>query len=1283
MGRTGEAAPSGEPWNIATREQFAAELTALRVGAGLSIRALAQILGTPPATVGDYCSGRHLPGPRQRELFTAMLRACGVEQPALEAWLDAVARLRVGSDARMRRVADPYPGLAPFEIDDRARFFGREEVTEAILQRLRAQAGGDAARGIVLLLGPSGAGKSSLLRAGVQARIQDGAMGAGTETWTSGLFTPGEHPLDALRACVRQLPEQQRVVIVDQLEEMFAAPADTQEQFVHDLEKLAGSASLVLAGMRADFYEQALRLPGLLAGLRAGPVLLVPMSEEDLRQAITGPAKSVGAQVEEGLVELLIADLAPRDGSGFAHDAGSLPLLSHALLQSWQRARGNSLTIADYRATGGLQGAVSQTAEELYTQLRPDQQELARLIFMRLVRVPEDGPAVRRRAARRELDALEDSDNQSLEAENSRLAEIIDRFVAARLVTVDVASVELSHEALLTAWPRLAGWLDENRAGLLLHRQLTDAANDWSAAGQDPALLLRGSRLQMIGEWARAVEHRAELNANERALLTASEEQALSEARGVLRRRRQMRALMTASLLFGLAALLLAAITLRAERAATRARDAARSRQLALQARSLAPTEPDLAMQLAVLAKKVSPTTDATSALLDASSGELPTRLLGPSGPAYVSVSANTDRLAVAYSSADRIRIYALAGRLPRLLSSVRFGPSSAQVFAVALSHNGRVLAAGGSTGHILVWSLAQPRHPVRLATLAGLGGAVFGLSFDADDGQLAAVSDQALVHLWSVKSGRPPQPEPSLRAVRGTQLHAVQFAPHGQLLAAASVTGQMLVWPRTNPPTLPLTPPAAVGSTLTELAFSPDSHTLAAAGEAPAVYRWRVRSNRPLRPLAPLQGFTSWVDSLAFSPDGRYLVGGGSDNSLRIWSTGKPASALTLDHPASVTGVAFAAGGGRMLSTDAAGTLRVWSFPPPSALLTSGKVFALDYTAGGGELAVITSGATGSAELWRTAAGQQPRLMANIRDPASFGAVAGAGALSDDGKLLAVANAKAQVQLFDVTDPHHPEALGAPLRGASPYVEQMAFDTSGRRLAASDDAGHVHIWNVSGPERRAVASTLDVSGAGESVLGVDFSPGGRVLATASTDGRVRLWDVASPGGPRALATAGHLSGYAYTVAFTPNGRVLAAAGADRKVHLWNVADPRHPVSIGAPLTGPTSSIYDLAIRSDGPTLAAATTDGSVWVWNISNPAAPELVAHLTGAASELFSVSFQPRTNTLIAAGADQVLHIWNDDPTAVVKTICRIAGTPLTRSEWSQYVQAGTYAPPCRPAG
>jgi WD40 repeat protein len=1279
MSGTSGSAPALAPSEIDTREEFAAALTALRTYAGFSIRGLAQALGTPTATIGDYCSGRHLPGPAQQDLFFAMLRTLGVEEQQLNAWVEVVARLRVGSDGRMRRVAVPYQGLSAFGAEDHERFFGREAVTEEVLARLRDQVSGAAPRGIVLVVGPSGVGKSSLLHAGVQSRIEQAGLGGTADGWSVCLLSPGDRPVEALHASLADGGGRGCVLIVDQLEELFALPAQVQDRFLDELTRLAQQGTLVLAGLRADFYEHAARLPALLAALRATPVLLGPMSDVELRSAITGPARYAGAQVDDGLVERVIADLAPRDASGFAHDAGSLPLLSHALLQIWERARGNHLTITDYRASGGLQGAVRQTAEEVFTNLDDDQQVLARRLFMRLVRVPEDGPAVRRRARRQELEALRLPEDQQAVGSHTSVGSVVDRFVGARLMTADTATVELSHEALLTAWPRLASWIEENRDGIRLHRQLTDAANDWLASERDPALLLRGARLQLSSEWANEPENRDELNADERALLGQSQELAQSTRRAARRRATQTRLLIAASSLLAVAALVLAAVALHASDVAKRARDNALSRQVALQAASVAPADPSLAMQLAVLAHRIAPTTGATSALLNASDSELPTRLLGPTGPAFLSIAAHANWMAVAYSAVSRIGIYELTGAVPQLRATIRAGGPSAQLFAVALSPNGRLLAAGGTNHQVSLWSLSSEAHASRIATLTLPAGTVYGLAFSADGKRLAAVDATRVVDLWSIGRSGKPKPLTVLTVPGQTQLHAVAFAPDGAGLAAAGTNGAVALWRGAARGTTPATMTVAGAPTFNVVSFSPNATSLAVGGTDDVIHRWALTSAGAPKPLGSLHGFTSWVESLSFSPDGKELAAGSSDSSLRVWSTATSALLTAIEHPAAVTGAAFSSNGSRLISVDSSGTLRAWTMPAPAMRTARGKIFGLDYTANGKELAVISSGPQGNAELWDASDPNNPTLIANVAT-GSFGPVAGAGALTASGNLLAIANAKAQVRLIAVGNPRDPQPVGPVLDGASPYIEQMAFAPSGRLLATGDDAGHINLWNTSKPSRPLHEPTLNMGAAPQIMLGVAFSPNGRLLASASTSGHVTLWNVADPAHPSLLATVGRLSGYAYTVAFTPNGRTLIAAGADRTVELWNISDPSHPRSLGNPLTGPTSTIYDVAVSPDGKQLAAATTDGSVWLWNVSQPSAPRQEADLSGSTSELYSVSFQPRSHTLVAGGTDQELHLWNDDPADLAKQICRLAGTALTAGEWSEYVQSGRYEPPCR---
>lgn len=1259
------------PGRIETRSDLARELTTLRVRAGLTIRELARRLDTPTATVGDYCSGRHLPGPAQQALFSAMLRECGVAAPELGGWLDALNRVRFASDARVGRVQPPYRGLEPFQIQDAAFFFGRETLTADLVARLRqlhADRSPRDAPPLLIVVGPSGSGKSSLLRAGVAASMGAVEPGWDHSAWSVGILTPGDDPMRALHCCLATVHGSRRLLVIDQLEEVFSAPAAHREAFLRALAALDPTDTTIIAGLRADFFESALREPLLLAALRDTQVLVGPMTEQELREAIVEPARHAGVHVQDGLVEILLADLSPGSPTGFAHEAGALPLLSHALLSTWERAQRNQLTIADYRAAGGLRGAVTQSAEELYCQLTETERDLARRIFCRLARVGADAPFTRRRVTHVELEELDGPTGR----------EVLRRFVEARLVTVDAEAYQLSHEALLSAWPRLARWLESDRDGLRLHNQLTDATNAWVASERDSSLLLRGTRLHAISDWAEEHGRGATLNRSERDFLEASRAQAAAERLAARRRTRRMQQLLGTVAALAVAATVLAIVAFHARHVASVARDQALSRQVAIEAGDLEPTDPALAMQLAVAAYRIAPTVQADSTLLDASATEMPTRLLGPIGPTTLALSRNGRMLAIAYAASDLVRLYSVSGSRLALLGRLRSAPGSSDTYALALNGNGTLLAAGGTDREVTLWSLATPGHPRRLATLRAGSGTVYGLSFSPDGADLAAADADGTVARWSLRDPARPLARAPLVGAGHPAFQAVSYSPDGATVAAAGAGGALDVW-RDAAGNRPLAHLTSGPTTLTSVAYSPDGRTLVAGGQNALIYRFAVGPRgTPAARSAPLRGFASWVDSLAFSADGRYLAAGDSDNSLRIWSTAGWRHIATLDHPAPVTGVAFTAHEGGLISVDEDGTTRLWQFPPPSTFVTTGSLYNINFTANGHELAAFDGGPNGDVSLWSLIDPWHPAQIGSIRVPGRFGAVAGVGALSPNGKLIAVGNTAAKVQLISLAQQGHPRRLGARLGGAVPSIEQLNFSPNMRLLSVGDDAGRIHLWDISRPAHPLALPTLDPRGRSSNVFGVAYSPNGKLLAAACADHRVWLWNIANPRDPKLITTVGGFTSYAYTVTFSPDGRTLIAGGADDTVRLWNLSDPAHPRAL-ARLTGPTSTVYQVAVSPDGRTLAASTTDRAVWLWNIADPAHPRVLADLTAATGEVFDVAFDPNNRTMIGGGTDDTLTFWQFHPAQVARRICALAGSGITRTEWSQYVQGAPYDPPC----
>ncbi|CAM5507370.1 hypothetical protein SAURM35S_06700 [Streptomyces aurantiogriseus] len=559
-------------------EDFARAMRRLRDERGLSLAELAAATRYSKSHLSNIEHGRKRPHSDLAERLDRALRAGGELRRLCE-----VPAPRPGQ----RTGPCPYRGLASFEQGDARWFFGREKVTALLAERVR-RAVRDG--GPVVVVGASGAGKSSLLRAGLLCRAAEGALGSGD--WQGVMVTPGPRPVDALahalatavhdgeetgseetvgqgpvgkgplsegsvseepvrketvregsvseepvrKETVREeplteetlaeriragapLPGTDRILlIVDQLEETFSLCEDTAERTAF-LDALCAVPLAVLA-VRADFVDHCLTHPGLVSALHH-PVALGGMSRGELAETVRGPAELAGLSLEPGLVDVLLHDLDP---GGHGYDPGALPLLSHALLATWQQRTGKRLTIAGYHRTGGIRGAVAETAERTYLDLSGADRAAARRLMLRLVQVGDEGADTRRRTDRNHLGADEE---RALAA-----------FTQARLLTVDGTTVEISHEALLRAWPRLAGWIDADRDGIRTHQRLTEAARAWTAAGRAPELLLQGAGLAVAAQWA--ADHPTQVEDIESEFLAASTREA---RRGLRRLRRALAAL--------------------------------------------------------------------------------------------------------------------------------------------------------------------------------------------------------------------------------------------------------------------------------------------------------------------------------------------------------------------------------------------------------------------------------------------------------------------------------------------------------------------------------------------------------------------------------------------------------------------------------------------------------------------------------------------------------------------------------------------------------------------
>jgi len=804
----------------------------------------------------------------------------------------------------------PYKGLARFEQQDAAIFHGREALVAALVARL-------ADTPLLAVTGPSGAGKSSVVRAGLLPALAVGVL-PGSADWPQYVLSPGAAPQRSLAPVVEAAAARPGVVVVDQFEELFTACAseDQRAGFVTGLLGLVDRDSApvrVVVTIRADFLGWCAAYPDLAGRLGEGTVLVAPMTDDEVRRAVEGPAQYAGLSVEPDLVEAVTADVRGR--------AGALPLLSTALLDTWERRRGRTLTHAGYLAAGGVSGALVRLAESAYARLDPAGQQAARRILVRLADPGEGGAPVRRRVPIEEVAALGD--------QAARRA--LDVLVARRLLTAGEGTVEVAHEALLSHWPRLARWLEEDEQGRALRRHLAPAALEWAQAGRPDAELYRGARLASALDWAAG--HAGDLNPFETEFLEASraaadrelreqKERADREASARLRETRARRRLR--AVLAGVVALLL--FSAAAAAVAVQQRGAARAAQRSAEARRLgarALTEPDLDRSLLLAAEAVR-----TDPLLE-TDGDLLAALL----------------------------------RSPYALRQVRGDGDRLQ--DIDISPDGRILAAGDNDGTLIFWNAQTMR---RIGRPLQSGYATPRLAFSPDGRQLGVISCPTLacnswdIYLWDTATRRllrrlpvssPTAFTPSAPAwTRDGSILAVGAGTSVVFFDAATghQTGRisvpradadlgvnvlragpgMVVAARNEPEALIVDPAAArvqrrvaLPAPAFTVAVTPDGRTLGVGTFQGGVFFVDLRTRRARRALGQ-HAFAVW--GMAFSRDGRTAASTSDDRNVMVWDVRTGQRLLTMQgHAGRVLAAVFAPDGRTLYSTGLDASVIAW----------------------------------------------------------------------------------------------------------------------------------------------------------------------------------------------------------------------------------------------------------------------------------------------------------------------------------------------------------------------
>jgi WD40 repeat protein/class 3 adenylate cyclase len=1261
-----------------------------------------------------------------------------------------------GEDLAPADVPCPYKGLAAFEPEDAAYFFGREELVAELTARL-------AGTPFLAVVGPSGSGKSSVVRAGLLPAIWQDAL-PDSKDWQTLVLTPGQHPLEelALRIsllngftaaallddleshargldmAVKQVlsaqPHHARLLlVVDQFEEIFALCRDERERriFIDALlyaVEAEDSRTVVVPTIRADFYGRCADYPNLAARLQDN-VLVGPLTEHELRQVIERPAALVGLRLEPGLVDTVTGDV--------ADEPGALPLLSHALLETWERRRGHTLTLAGYAESGGVAGAIAQTADMVFQQFTQEQQGIARSIFLRLTELGEEGTQdTRRRAPPNELvGRVEDA---------PAVETVVKTLADARLITTGEDTVEVAHEALIREWPALRGWLEEDREGLRTHRRLTEAAQEWERLNREPSELYRGARLATTSEWAE--QHADQLNPLEREFLEASQElaqrrerereaqrqreletaQKLAEAEGKRAEEqaratsvfRRLAAVLAGVFLVAVAAAVFAVV--QQQRAERQAR-VATSRELAAAAINSLEVDPERSVLLALEAVSVTRsvdgtvTRDAEQALHEVvPASRVRLRLTGHGGPvSFVEFSPDGTKLATT-SQDGTAKLWnvepAATGNTGRELLTLE-GHTDA-VFGVDFSQDGARLATSSFDGRTIVWDLEASLAAGSGRKLLTVGGAGRGVSvrFSPDEKRLITHNqDDGTVQVWDAVSGK----ELLSFVAHHAPSWSVAVSPDGTRLATASMDGTAKVWDleasmAASSGQLLHTLSAQVGG-VSRVAFGPDGTWLVTAhGDGTA----RIWDSDTGQELLALPGHTARVIQIAVSADATRLATGGVDGIVNVWdmtalSVQESAAAVTFGttpltlrgHVGIVIGLSFSPDGMSLATGSFDGTVRVWDLSPERELVTLAQhqagVLGVAFSPDGTRLASASH--DGTVMVWDLEASlSSPSGIAMLTLPdGDRSTQMNAVAFSPDGKRLVSASGDATAALWDIASGerlltllgHGPGQEATQVDG----VTAAEFSPDGARVATAGADGTARIWDTSTGQE-----LLTLVGHGrwrpgqpshDGVVAVAFSPDGELVATAGVDGTTRLWDAGS--GQELLTWDSHPDNIVLDVAFSPDGTRLATGGYEGTAKIWNLDASGSSIAprLLITLTGHASGVFGVAFSPDGASLVTGSEDGTAKVWNLEATAGPAMSPQ-GGSARELFTLAGHSAGVADVAMSPDgKVLATSSWDGTVrlhvlPIEELVRLARTRVTRSLTDEECQQYLHVEECPPA-